>query len=202
MRLLPPYVRLLICVFAVAATLLAHCEPVDALASRLAAKPRAPSKNAAKRKPARKSPKPEVDTVRPGSSEAARIEADVLRLVNEAREANELNPLVTNEAVAAVARDYCRRMAEQGFFSHYGPAGDAPWDRIRAAGLPYEFVGENIYQSRGVPRNRLARTAVEGWLQSKGHRENILREAFTETGIGLWCRGKTCYFTQIFFRPA
>ena len=43
--------------------------------------------------------------------------------------------------------------------------------------------------------------AVKGWMESKGHRETILEPGYTETGIGVWCEGDACYFTQEFLRP-
>lgn len=89
-------------------------------------------------------------------------------------------------------------MTEQGFFAHTTPSGQTFSDRVENAGLSFRVLAENIAKNRGV-RNPIT-TAVEGWMESKGHRENILSEDVTETGLGLWKRGDTYTFTQIFAR--
>jgi uncharacterized protein YkwD len=119
--------------------------------------------------------------------------------INEIREQEGLKPLQPNERLAQVARNYSRRMAEENFFSHVAPAGDGPAQRVRGAGITYWVVGENLFQGTNLPRP--APMAVQGWMNSPGHRENILRPVYTETGIGVWREGNTYYFTQLFLRP-
>lgn len=89
-------------------------------------------------------------------------------------------------------------MAEQNFFAHVGPQGDTLTDRVKSADIFYLMVGENLFTSTNIPQPVPA--AVEGWMNSPGHRENILRPEYRETGIGVWKVGNTYYFTQLFMR--
>ncbi len=125
-------------------------------------------------------------------------EAKVQQRINEIRQAHDLGGLRRNPKLDHIARDYSRAMAKGAFFSHTGPGGEDVGDRVRAAGLCYRAVGENLAKNLNVPHP--ARTAVSGWMKSKHHRANILTAEFRETGVGAWCDGATCYFTQIFFR--
>jgi uncharacterized protein YkwD len=90
-------------------------------------------------------------------------------------------------------------MAEKDFFAHVSPAGENVADRVREAGHPYVLVGENLAMMTNAPQP--AQIAVQGWMESPGHRENILRRGFTETGVGVCREGRTYYFTQIFMHP-
>lgn len=127
------------------------------------------------------------------------MEHAVLRRVNRIREAHGLRALVSNEALNAVARDYSRKMSHLGFFSHYDPTGRSVADRLRARGLTFRLAAENIFQSTNF--SDPVAVAVEGWMESDGHRANILGPGFTETGIGIWRDGDRYHFTQIFIRP-
>jgi uncharacterized protein YkwD len=126
------------------------------------------------------------------------METAVRQQINEIRQQNGLNPLQNNEKLAQVARNYSRQMAENNFFSHTGHDGSTLVDRVRSAGIVYWVVGENLFMCRNLPQPVTA--AVEGWMDSPGHRENILRSVFSETGIGVWQVGNTYYFTQLFLR--
>lgn len=127
------------------------------------------------------------------------IEISVTQLINQRREDKQLPPLEHNEKLAQVARNYSQQMAENNFFSHTGIDGSTLEDRVKAGGIIYSVVGENIFQSTNIPQP--AEVAVDGWMQSPGHRENILRPVFTETGVGVWRVNNTYYITQLFLRP-
>lgn len=118
--------------------------------------------------------------------------------INRIRQQRGLTTLRNNEKLARVARTYSRRMAEEDFFAHVGPKGDTLSDRVKSAGIFYLIVGENLFTSTNIPQPVPA--AVDGWMKSPGHRENILRSEFRETGIGVWREGNTYYFTQLFMR--
>jgi len=149
-----------------------------------------------KRPPARRArPAPRPFPIRP----LAELEATVLAQVNEVRRKHDLEPLKENPKLMEVARDFSRQMAAGRFFSHTSPTGQTVMDRVRAAGLSYRLVGENLFKSVNLADP--APRAVRGWMDSPGHRENILRPGFTETGVGVWRDGKTYYFTQVFFHP-
>lgn len=132
------------------------------------------------------------------STTTARMESDVQTRINAIRQQQGLATLRDNQRLAEVARNYSRRMVEQNFFAHVSPQGDTLSDRVKSARIFYLVVGENLFTSTNIPQPTNA--AVSGWMQSPGHRENILRPEFRETGVGVWRRGNTFYFTQLFMR--
>ena len=132
------------------------------------------------------------------SQSIEQMEAATRNLVNAERKKQGLPPLKHNEALTKIARNYSRRMRQEDFFSHYDPKGKSVSDRVRGANLSYRMVGENLAMNVNAPDP--IEIAVSGWMKSKGHRENILRKEFTETGLGIWKDGRTYHFTQIFLR--
>jgi uncharacterized protein YkwD len=134
-----------------------------------------------------------------GAAVEARLETEIAGRVNAIRQEHGLARLRWSPDLAALAREHSRGMGREGFFAHESPAGGSVADRLRAAGLGYRALGENLARSRNAPDPAAA--AVKGWMASDGHRENILEEAFTETGVGAWRDGETVYVTQIFRRP-
>lgn len=132
------------------------------------------------------------------SPKTAQIEVQIRQRINEIRQEQGLGELQANEKLAEVARRYSQQMAEQDFFSHTSPTGETPAQRVRSAGIGYRLVGENLFKSTNIPQPVSA--AVEGWMDSPGHRENILRSQYRETGIGVWQDGETYYVTQLFLR--
>lgn len=133
------------------------------------------------------------------SPAVAKMEAEIRQRINKIRQENNLKPLENNERLAQVARDYSRKMAQENFFSHTSPSGSTPAQRVSAAGITYLMVGENLFRSTNAPNP--VSLSVKGWMDSPGHRENILRSAFNQTGIGIWQEGNRFYATQLFMRP-
>jgi uncharacterized protein YkwD len=145
-------------------------------------------------------PPPESATASNAQSSAtAEMEHLVYEQINQRRQEAGLNPLRPNGPLAEVARQYSQRMAEEDFFGHVSPTGDSPAQRVSGANIPYWIVGENLFTSTNAPAP--APLSVQSWMDSPGHRANILRSSFTETGVGVWQRGNTFYFTQLFMRP-
>ncbi|MFB2891522.1 CAP domain-containing protein [Aerosakkonemataceae cyanobacterium BLCC-F50] len=105
----------------------------------------------------------------------------VLELTNIERSKYGLQPLTSNPLLAQAAQTHSQNMALQDFYSHTGLDGSQPWDRIKAAGYQYSQAAENIYASPTTPE-----AAVEGWMNSPGHRANILNPAYREIGIGYY----------------
>lgn len=70
--------------------------------------------------------------------------------------------------------------------------------RIERAGIFYFLVGENLFICTNIPQPVAA--SVKGWMSSPGHRQNILRPEYRETGVGVWRKGNSYYFTQLFMR--
>lgn len=134
----------------------------------------------------------------PQSPTIAQMEGLIRDRINTIRQKQGLEPLEPNPQLAQVARDYSQQMARQNFFSHTSPSGETPADRVRAVGLTYWMVGENLFQATNIPD--LVPAAVEGWMNSPGHRQNLLQSGYTETGVGIWREDNTYYVTQLFMR--
>jgi uncharacterized protein YkwD len=179
-----------------AALLLSGCEAVNDLTSRLpqTSLPQISASPDPSAKPAQSTaPK------RPAQSgTTAQMEAQVRQQINTIRQQQGLSTLRQNPDLDRVAREYSRRMAEQNFFSHTSPAGDDMVQRVKSAGVRYSALGENLFKSTNVAQP--VPITVEGWMESPGHRKNILGADYRETGIGVWRTGETYYFTQLFMR--
>lgn len=104
-----------------------------------------------------------------------------------------------SEELLPVARGYSRRMAEQHFFSHSDPEGRTVRERVDEADIKWRIVGENLAYSNGY-LNPVA-ASVSGWMESPGHRRNILEPDYNLTAIGAWISPEgTVYFTEIFIK--
>ncbi|MFT3746157.1 MAG: CAP domain-containing protein [Pyrinomonadaceae bacterium] len=125
-------------------------------------------------------------------------ELRVFDLVNEERKKLGIQPLIWNEKAASAARSHSDDMAGSGYLSHSDLFGGKPDDRVAKAGLnDWRRLGENIAWVSGHadPLTRV----VECWMNSPGHRENMLNPKFRESGLGMTVTndGKS-YFTQVF----
>ena len=134
------------------------------------------------------------------SERIARMESRIVDLINQIRAENKLKKLDTSPGMTRVARGYARRMVIENFFSHYDPSGESVVDRVKDAGIDYRRVGENIFGSYNL--DDPGRAAVNKWMQSQGHRENILTPEFTETGVGIWEVENRYRIVQVFLKPA
>ncbi|WP_168222042.1 CAP domain-containing protein [Aquisphaera giovannonii] len=122
-------------------------------------------------------------------------EQAVLILTNQYRIANGLPTLAWNPALSRAARSQCRAMAAAGMVSHT-ISGVGPADRIAAQGFDATAWGENLYAgflNYGTPT-----AAVDGWVASETHRENLLNATFQNVGIGVATVDGVSYFTQDF----
>jgi uncharacterized protein YkwD len=152
-----------------------------------------------------KLPRPDAATPQPSivlppaqSTATAQMEAQIRQRINQIRQQQGLSPLRENEKLAQVARQYSKRMAAEKFFSHTSPSGDTMVQRVGAARIFYVILGENLFRSSNITEP--VPVAVKGWMDSPGHRANILRSEYRETGIGVWRNGNDYYFTQLFLR--
>lgn len=122
------------------------------------------------------------------------LEKKVLELVNAERAVYGIKPLVWNDKLAKVAREHSRDMIERGFFSHENPDGKSPFDRLRDANIRYTCAAENIAAGQSSPE-----MAVEEWMNSEGHKMNILNPSLTALGVGMARGGDYgIYWTQNF----
>ena len=125
------------------------------------------------------------------------LERSTIDAVNEVRVEHGLRPLTENESLARVARRHSEEMARYDFFSHKGRDGSQVADRVRGEHIGYITVAENIQTNKGYDDPVLV--AVESWMDSKGHRKNILDGGFRQTAVGVaMTEDATYYFTQLF----
>jgi uncharacterized protein YkwD len=105
---------------------------------------------------------------------------NVLRLMNDYRAEQGLPPLRLDESLALAAEDRMRDMADGGWWSHESPSGVSPFTWLAPRGYPHAFAGENL--ACGF---ETARLLVASWMESHGHRENILSADFHDCGIAI-----------------
>lgn len=135
----------------------------------------------------------------PKTNSVLEMERKAFDLLNQRRIENGLQRVVWNEDVAKVARIHSQNMANNNFFGHQGLDGSMVNDRADSAGLRnWRRIGENIAYNRGYENP--VEFAVLRWMQSQSHRENLLSNKWTESGVGvaIAADGKTFYFTQVF----
>ncbi|MFE0255851.1 CAP domain-containing protein [Streptomyces sp. NPDC059010] len=124
----------------------------------------------------------------------ARTATDVVGLTNRERARAGLRPLAVDPVLTTAAQAHSADMVARAFYSHTSPEGSQPWDRAAAAGSTRRSIGENIACGQRSPAE-----VVEGWMNSPGHRANILKPDFTHLGIGFAGGGPAgTYWTQLF----
>jgi uncharacterized protein YkwD len=127
------------------------------------------------------------------------LEQQCLDEINRVRRRSGLPSLAFNEDLLPVAREYSRRMAEEHFFSHNDPDGKTVRERVDEADIRWRMIGENLAYSNGYVNPVAA--SLHGWMESPGHRKNILEPDFSMTAIGVWIKDDgTVYFTEIFLK--
>lgn len=132
------------------------------------------------------------------------LERRVLREVNVVRDRHGRPRLAADTALVALARGHSDAMQRRGFFAHSDPEGRRAGDRARQAGYAFRALGENLYRGRlydTVTRSRvgdrtttsslwhtpdaLAALVVQMWMESPGHRDNMLSASFDYGGVGV-----------------
>jgi uncharacterized YkwD family protein/spore coat assembly protein SafA len=121
----------------------------------------------------------------------ADYEQEVIRLVNEIRVQNGLKPLTYDWELARVARYKSQDMKDNRYFAHTSPVYGTPAEMVKSFGISYRSVGENIAKGYRTPQ-----AVVNGWMNSSGHRANILNANYTRIGVGYVTDGN--YWTQMF----
>jgi len=127
----------------------------------------------------------------------ATMEKEVVRLVNIEREKQGLQPYKHNSQVTSIARRKSEDMRDKKYFSHQSPTYGSPFEMLNQFGVEFTAAGENIAKGQ-----KTAQAVMTSWMNSPGHRKNILSEKFTEIGVGLAKDANgTTYWTQQFIRP-
>jgi len=135
---------------------------------------------------------PETST--PSVSGLSAIEMEVVRLVNIERQKEGLKPFTASSELSNVARKKSEDMARNNYFSHTSPTYGSPFDMMKSFGIKYNTAGENIAKGQ-----LSAQSVVTGWMNSPGHRANIMNASFNKIGVGHYkSNNGTNLWTQMF----
>lgn len=134
----------------------------------------------------------EATTETTTSAQTGSYAQQVLNLVNAERAKYSLSPLTLNSSVSKVAQAKAEDMKANSYFSHTSPTYGSPFDMLKQFGISYSTAGENIAKGQKTPM-----AVVSAWMNSEGHRANILNRNFTQLGVG-YVGGSTTYWVQMF----
>ncbi|MFF2963030.1 CAP domain-containing protein [Streptomyces sp. NPDC057963] len=126
------------------------------------------------------------------SAPAASVQAAVLALVNQERAKAGCSPVTASASLASLAQGFSDDMAARGFFDHTDPDGRTPWDRAAKAGVQ-GLGGENIARGQAD-----AQAVMDSWMNSAGHRANILNCDYKTLGVGVHFGAGGPWWTQDF----
>ena len=134
--------------------------------------------------------KPEVT---PGDN-FSEYQQEVLRLVNVERQKVGVAPLSLDSSLSNVATVKSQDMIDKNYFDHNSPTYGSPFDMMKQFGISYKAAGENIAYGQQSPAE-----VMNSWMNSPGHRKNILSSDFTHLGVGIAKKSNgTIYWTQMF----
>ncbi|NRG46173.1 sporulation protein [Bacillus sp. CRN 9] len=153
--------------------------------------PEQPKEEEAAPTPEQEVTKDEEKPAENASSEVSAFEQQVLDLTNKEREKNGVPALKLDVELSKVAREKSRDMQSKGYFDHNSPTYGSPFDMMKQFGISYSSAGENIAMGQRSPEE-----VVQAWMNSQGHRENILNANYTHLGVGHVENGN--YWTQMF----
>ncbi len=129
------------------------------------------------------------------SSQSQLMQQQVVDLVNQYRAQYGLKPLKINSDVSRVAQAKSEDMKNKNYFNHTSPTYGSPFNMLKSFGISYKTAGENIAKGQ-----KTAQAVVNAWMNSEGHRANILNANFEEIGVGYAKSGTTTYWTQLFIK--
>ncbi|HZH62605.1 MAG TPA: CAP domain-containing protein [Metabacillus sp.] len=135
-------------------------------------------------------PEAQKDT-EPQDQGISQVAQQVIDLTNAERKRNGLPALKADSQLSGVAQKKSEDMRQNNYFSHTSPTYGSPFDMMRDFGVSYKTAGENIAQGQQSPQE-----VVQAWMNSEGHRKNILSQDFTHIGIGYDSNGH--HWTQMF----
>ncbi|MGN7177870.1 sporulation protein [Paenibacillus sp. FSL R5-0490] len=155
------------------------------------AKAPAKTQEAAKAPAQQQAPAEQTKEAAPASSAVSAYEKKVLELTNQERAKAGVPALKLDEELSKVAREKSRDMQSKGYFDHNSPTYGSPFDMMKQFGISYTTAGENIAMGQQSPEE-----VVQAWMNSEGHRKNIMNANFTHLGVGHVADGN--YWTQMF----
>lgn len=151
-----------------------------------------PSRTATKAPEKEKEPEREQTGAPVEMSAQAAAAAEVLQFVNQERAQVGCSAVAANSSLTDLAQDFSEDMAARGFFDHTDPSGASPWDRAAKAGIT-DLGGENIARGQAD-----AAAVMDAWMNSPGHKANILNCDFKTLGVGVHFGAGGPWWTQDF----
>lgn len=128
------------------------------------------------------------------STDFSSYQQQVLDLVNAERAKRGISALTLDSSLSSVATKKSQDMIDKNYFDHTSPTYGSPFDMMKQFGISYRTAGENIAKGQKTPQE-----VVAAWMNSEGHRKNILNPNFTNLGVGIAKdSNKTTYWTQMF----
>ena len=142
-------------------------------------------------------------TTTPDTDYASQVESLVLQYTNAQRAQNGLATLANDTRLASIARAHSVDMLQHNYFNHNDLTGCSPACRLNNAGYAWQSYGENIHWMYGytLTPEQAAQKVVNDWMNSPGHRANILNGSFTTAGVGVAVAGTTIYSTTDYTLP-
>jgi len=132
----------------------------------------------------------------PNIDDIKAVENEVVRLVNAERAKAGLPALKVNWELSRCARYKSEDMLNKNYFDHQSPTYGSPFDMIKNFGIRYTAAGENIARGQRTPAE-----VMNAWMNSSGHRANILNKQFNQIGVGVAkASNGTLYWTQQFIK--
>ncbi|RLL40370.1 hypothetical protein D8M04_19225 [Oceanobacillus piezotolerans] len=138
-----------------------------------------PKAQAPVQQPAKENTQPAKAETEKQASELSQFEQEVVELTNQERAKQGLAPLEIDTELSKVAREKSNDMAVNNYFDHNSPKYGSPFDMMKSFGISYKTAGENIAKGQRTPAE-----VVNAWMNSEGHRANILNGQFTHIGVG------------------
>ena len=142
-------------------------------------------------------------TPSPTESLAAQIERLIFEGLTNERRKQGLSALSADTRLASIARSHSADMLAKNYFSHTDPSGCGSSCRVNNANYAWQAIGENIYWMSGftLSAQETANKVVAGWMNSSGHRANILGSQFSHDGVGIVVQGTKVYVTALYAKP-
>ncbi|MCR8846811.1 CAP domain-containing protein [Rossellomorea sp. SC111] len=151
----------------------------------------APKSEAPAPAPASNEQKQQSEQASEQSGQLSQFEQKVVELTNQERAKQGLPALKVDAELSKVAREKSRDMQANNYFSHTSPTYGSPFDMMKQFGIQYSSAGENIAMGQQTPEE-----VVQAWMNSEGHRKNIMSSNYTHIGVGYVENGN--YWTQQF----
>lgn len=138
------------------------------------------------------------------AGDLSKLRAEALSLVNDARRMQGLNALQPSDRLNSIAQGHAKDMLERNYYSHTSPEGETVGDRFTSSGgSRWKMVAENIARCSGCPVASSERVSDlhRGWMNSPGHRKNILAEGLESFGFGIIGENGKQFAVQTFSGP-